>query len=255
MEGQAMAGVEGRVAAVTGAAQGIGAATAARLASGGAKVAVLDLDEAHATEVANALPTDAIAIACDVSDPTQVDRAFAEVVSAFGRVDVLVNNAGVTRDNLLFKMTEADFDTVIATHLKGAFLCTKAVQALMVEQRYGRIVFLSSRSALGNRGQFNYAAAKAGVQGMARTAAIELGPFGITANAVAPGFIETAMTRSVAERTGVSWQELVASAAAAVAVRRTGQPEDVANVIAFLAAEESGFVTGQTIYVTGSPTG
>ena len=251
-----MASFNGRVAVVTGAAQGIGAATARRLAVDGAQVTVVDLDLDRAQQVVDQIDRDggeALAQACNVTDREQVEAAVAATVKRFGRLDILVNNAGVTRDNLLFKMSDDDWDLVIATHLKGGFLCSRAAQKHMVEQRYGRIVFLSSRSALGNRGQTNYAAAKAGVQGMARTLAIELGGFGITANCVAPGFVETAMTRAIVERTGGSWEQLVAGAAERAAVRRTGQPEDIAAVIAFLASEEAGFITGQTIYATGSP--
>lgn len=246
-------GLEGRVAVVTGGAQGIGAATAQRLAGDGARVAVLDLDAARAVEVAQSLPTPGIGVGCDVTDRGQVEAAVARTVAELGPVAILVNNAGITRDNFLFRMSDDDWDLVIDTHLKGAFLCTRSVQQHMVEQRYGRVVFLSSSSALGNAGQVNYAAAKAGVQGMARTVALELGKFGVTANAVAPGFVESAMTRSIVERTGGSWEDLTAAAADRAAVRRTGKPEDIAAVIAFLASEEAGFVTGQTIYATGSP--
>lgn len=248
-----MGTLDGRVAIVTGGAQGIGAATAQRLAKEGAKVAVFDLDEAQAAKVAEGLENQGVGVSCDVTERAQVEAGVARTVEELGGLDILVNNAGVTRDNFLFKMSDDDWDLVIDTHLKGAFLCTQTVQKHMVEQRYGRIVFLSSRSALGNPGQFNYAAAKAGVQGMARTAALELGKFGVTANAVAPGFIESAMTRSIVERTGGSWDDLVKAAGERSAVKRTGKPEDIAAVIAFLASEESGFVTGQTIYATGSP--
>lgn len=249
-----MAGLQGRVAVVTGAAQGIGAATVRRLAADGAAVAAFDLDLAGAEAVVAGLPGPALAVGCDVTSREQVEAGIAAVVERFGRLDILVSNAGITRDNLLFKMSDEDWHAVLATHLTGAFYCSRAAQRHMVEQRYGRVVFLSSRSALGNRGQANYATAKAGLQGLTRTLALELGPFGVTVNAVAPGFVETAMTRAIVERTGGSWEDLTRAAAEQAAVRRTGRPEDIAHVIAFLVAEESGFVTGQVLYATGGPT-
>jgi 3-oxoacyl-[acyl-carrier protein] reductase len=245
--------LQGRVALVTGGAQGIGAATVRRLAQDGASVVALDLDVPAASHVIEDLPQPGLAVGCDITDRAQVRDAVGQVIERFGRIDILVNNAGVTRDNLFFKMSDDDWDLVIATHLTGSFYMTQAVQEHMVREKFGRIVFLSSRSALGNRGQANYSTAKAGLQGLARTLAIELGPFGITANTVAPGFVETAMTRAITEKTGASWDELVKAASERAAVRRVGQPEDIAAVIAFLASPESGFVTGQTIYATGSP--
>ena len=184
-----------------------------------------------------------------------VQDAVEKTASHFGQLDILVNNAGVLRDNLLFKMSEDDWDTVLNVHLKGAFLCSRAAQKYMVHQKYGRIVSLSSSSALGNRGQANYSSAKAGLQGFTRTLAIELGPFGITANAVAPGFIDTEMTRSTARRQGHDPDEVIAHAVKTIPVRRVGQPRDVANVICFLSSEEAGFVSGQIIYVAGGPRG
>jgi 3-oxoacyl-[acyl-carrier protein] reductase len=163
----------------------------------------------------------------------------------------VVNNAGVTRDNLLFRMTESDWDTVIGVHLRGVFNVTKAAQAPMVAAKYGRVINLSSTSAFGNRGQANYSAAKAGIVGFTKTVAVELGPFGITANAIAPGFIDTEMTRAVAERLGVPVEERLASVAAIVPVRRVGQPEDIANAALFFASEGSGYVTGQLLVVDG----
>jgi 3-oxoacyl-[acyl-carrier protein] reductase len=244
-----MAGVQDRVALVTGGAQGIGAAIAERLAAGGAKVAVLDLDQAAAAATAESFG--GIGIGADVSQADQVEAAVAQVVEHFGGLHILINNAGVLRDNLLFKMSESDWDTVMGVHLKGAFLCSKAAQKHMVEAKYGRIVCMSSTSALGNRGQANYATAKAGLQGFTKTLAIELGPFGVTVNAIAPGFIETAMTKATAERTGGTIEQMREAVAAAIPVRRGGVPADVANTAAFFAGEESGYVTGQVIYVDG----
>jgi 3-oxoacyl-[acyl-carrier protein] reductase len=245
-----------RIAIVTGSARGIGAATARRLATDGMAVAVLDLDEAACKgtvkEIVDAGGR-ALAVGADVSKSDQVARAVERVAEELGEPTVLVNNAGVIRDNLLFKMTDDDWDTVLGVHLRGAFLMTRAVQKYMVDQRYGRIVNLSSSSALGNRGQVNYSAAKAGMQGFTKTLAIELGMFGITANAVAPGFIVTDMTAATAARVGVSFEDFQAAAAARIPVRRPGQPTDVANTISFLVSEGASFVSGQVIYVAGGP--
>ncbi|HVD47579.1 MAG TPA: 3-oxoacyl-ACP reductase FabG [Candidatus Limnocylindria bacterium] len=240
-----------RVALVTGGGRGIGAATAQLLAKEGARVAVSDLDEGPAKEIAG--PIGGIAIACDVSDRAQVESMVERTVKELGRLDVLVTCAGIIRDNLLFKMTDEDWDAVIDTHLKGTFLCARAAQKHMVDQKYGKMVFLSSTSALGNRGQANYSAAKAGLQGMARTLAIELGAYNVNVNTVAPGFVETRMTRATAERMGVDYEAFKLGAASQIPLRRVGQPEDIANVIAFLCSDESGFVSGQNIYVRGGP--
>jgi 3-oxoacyl-[acyl-carrier protein] reductase len=245
-----------RVAIVTGSARGIGAATARRLAADGMAVAVLDLDEAACAgtvkEIADAGGR-ALAVGADVSKTDQVEAAVGRVAGELGQPTVLVNNAGVIRDNLLFKMTDDDWDAVLGVHLRGAFLMCRATQKYMVEQRYGRIVNLSSSSALGNRGQVNYSAAKAGMQGLTKTLAIELGQFGITANSVAPGFIVTDMTAATAARVGVSFEDFQQAAAARIPVRRVGQPADVANTISFLVSEGAGFVSGQVIYVAGGP--
>jgi len=251
-----MSGGNGRTAVVTGAARGIGAAVARRLAADGFGVGVLDLDERGAKETAEEIQGAggrAVAAAVDVADPEAVASAVEQVTAALGAPTVLVNNAGVTRDNLLFKMTESDWDTVMDVHLRGAFLMTRAVQRHMVEAGWGRVVNLSSISALGNRGQANYSAAKAGLQGFTKTLAIELGRFGVTANAIAPGFIETEMTRATAERVGVPFDEFMAAAAAEIPVRRVGQPEDIASVVSFLTGEGAGFVSGQVLYVAGGP--
>jgi len=246
----------GRVAVVTGAARGIGAATARRLAQAGHSVAVVDLDEAACAATVDQIAADggrALAIGADVTDRGQVGAAVARVAAELGPPAILVNNAGVLRDNLLFKMSDADWDAVIAVHLRGAFLASQAVQKHMVEERWGRIVNLSSTSALGNRGQANYSAAKAGLQGFTKTLAIELGKFGVTVNAIAPGFIETEMTAATAARLGVSFEDFKQAAASQIPVARTGKPEDIAAVASFLISEEASFVSGQVIYVAGGP--
>jgi 3-oxoacyl-[acyl-carrier protein] reductase len=242
---------KGKVALITGGGRGIGAATAQRFAEEGARVVVSDMDLAPAEEVAK--PLGGLAVACDVTSREQVDAMIGRAVGELGRLDILVACAGITRDNLLFKMTDDDWDSVIDTHLKGTFLCARAAQKPMVQQKYGKMVFLSSTSALGNRGQTNYSTAKAGLQGMARTLAIELGPFNINVNAVAPGFVETRMTRATAERMGVDFEAFKVGAASQIPLGRIGQPEDIASVIAFLCSDESSFVSGQTLYVRGGP--
>ena len=243
-----------RVAVVTGAAQGIGAATAIRLASEGAAVAVVDLteDRGNATvETIRAAGGTAIAVSADVARSASSAASIERVVSELGRIDILVNNAGVTRDNLLFKMTEEEWDACVDVSLKGAFLMCQAAQRHMVPASYGKIVNLSSVSALGNRGQANYSAAKAGVQGLTATLAMELGRYGINVNAVAPGFVETAMTAATAVRMGMTPEELIARAEAQIPLGRVAQPEDIAAVVAFLASDDARQITGQTLYVNG----
>ncbi|RBY85120.1 3-oxoacyl-ACP reductase FabG [Blastococcus sp. TF02A-26] len=245
-----------RVAIVTGAARGIGAATASRLADDGFAVAVVDLDEAATkgtVEAIEAAGGRALGVGADVSDSDQVTAAVDRIAAELGPPVVLVNNAGVTRDNLLFKMTDSDWDVVMAVHLRGSFLMTRAAQKHMIDAKWGRIVNLSSTSALGNRGQANYAAAKAGLQGFTKTLAIELGKFGVTANSIAPGFIQTEMTKATAERIGRNWEEYVAERAAAIPVARGGVPEDIAHAVSFFASEGAGFVSGQVLYVAGGP--
>jgi 3-oxoacyl-[acyl-carrier protein] reductase len=247
---------DGRTALVTGSGRGIGAATAMRFAADGAKVVISDVDLEPAEAVAAQIRSQggaALAIACDVTDRRTVEALVDRAVKEYGGLDILVTCAGIIRDNLIHKMSDTDWDLVIDTHLKGTFLCAQAAQRVMVPARRGKMVFLSSNSALGNRGQVNYSAAKAGLQGMARTLAIELGPFNINVNAVAPGFIETRMTQAVAERMGIDYEDLKRAAAERAALRRIGRPEDIAGLITFLCSDDASFVSGQTIYATGGP--
>jgi 3-oxoacyl-[acyl-carrier protein] reductase len=245
-----------RVAVVTGGARGIGAAISVRLAADGHAVAVLDLDESACQGTVERITSaggKALAVGADVSNSAAVASAVARIADELGPPTVLVNNAGVIRDNLLFKMSDDEWETVMAVHLRGAFLMSRACQQHMVSQQFGRIVNLSSTSALGNRGQANYSAAKAGLQGLAKTLAIELGQFGVTANAVAPGFIETDMTAATAARVGIDFDTFKEMAAAQIPVKRVGQPEDIAHTVSFLVSEGAGFVSGQVIYVAGGP--
>ncbi|NKY36812.1 3-oxoacyl-ACP reductase FabG [Nocardia speluncae] len=245
-----------RIAVVSGAARGIGAAIARRLASDGMKVGVLDLDEAACADTVSAITAaggQALALAADVSKEDSVNAAVERLATELGEPTVVVNNAGVLRDNLLFKMSVDDWDTVLGVHLRGAFLLTRATQKYMVEQKWGRIVNMSSTSAQGNRGQVNYSAAKAGMQGFTKTLAFELGKYGVTANAIAPGFIVTDMTAATAARVGVDFDDFQKAAAAQIPVQRVGRPEDIANTASFLVSEGAGFVSGQVIYVAGGP--
>jgi 3-oxoacyl-[acyl-carrier protein] reductase len=245
-----------RTAIVTGAARGIGAAVAKRLAADGFKVAVIDLDQAACAPVVEEIIEaggTAIAVGADVADEQGGAAAVAEVAEKLGPPTVLVNNAGVIRDNMLFKMTVEDWDSVMNVHLRGSFLMSRAAQQHMTAEQFGRIVNLSSTSALGNRGQANYSAAKAGLQGFTKTLALELGKFGVTANAIAPGFIETEMTAATAKRMRIPFEEFKAGAASQIAVGRVGQPEDIAHTVSFLVSDGAGFVSGQVIYLAGGP--
>jgi 3-oxoacyl-[acyl-carrier protein] reductase len=243
-------------AVVTGGARGIGAAIARRLAADGLAVAVIDLNAEAGAQVAAAIRADggrALFVAADITEPDQVENAVDRVAAELAPPLVAINNAGLTRDDLLFKLSPDDWDLVMRVHLRGAFLVSKATQRHMVEAKWGRIVSMSSTSALGNRGQANYSAAKAGLQGLTKTLAIELGPFGVTANAIAPGFIATDMTAATAERMGITFEEFVQQSAERIPVRRVGTPNDIASTVSFLVSEEAGFVSGQVIYVAGGP--
>jgi 3-oxoacyl-[acyl-carrier protein] reductase len=245
-----------RTAIVTGAARGIGAALAQRLAADGFAVAAVDLHDdacAATVEAVTSAGGTARAYSADVADEQAATNVVERIADDLGAPTVLVNNAGVLRDNLLFKMSTTDCDTVMNVHLRGHFLMSRAVQSHMVQAGWGRIVNLSSTSSLGNRGQANYAAAKAGVQGFTKTLALELGKFGVTVNAIAPGLIETDMTRQTAERLGIPYGQYVEGAAAQIPVARTGQPEDIAAAASFFVREEAGFVSGQVLYVAGGP--
>ncbi len=245
-----------RVAIVTGAARGIGAEVARRLSSDGHAVAVLDLDEAACQTVVDGIVADggrALAVGADVSDEGAVKAAVERVATELGAPTILVNNAGIIRDNLIFKMSVSDWDSVMAVHLRGAFLMSREVQTYQTKEKWGRIVNLSSTSALGNRGQVNYSAAKAGMQGFTKTLALELGRFGVTANAIAPGFIATEMTAATADRMGVSFDDFKTAAAREIPVQRVGEPADIAHAVSFYASEGAGFVSGQVLYVAGGP--
>ncbi|MCP3031664.1 3-oxoacyl-ACP reductase FabG [Halobacillus sp. A1] len=247
---------EGKAAFVTGGSRGIGKGIVERLAEEGAKVAIIDINEEALLEAEHELREKGFEVmtqVADVVEADQVEAAMEEAHSKFGSIDILVNNAGVIRDNMLFKMEGSDWDTVMNVHLKGSFNAAKTAQKYMVENKYGRIINISSTSALGNRGQANYATAKAGLQGFTKTLSIELGRFGITCNAVAPGFIETEMTKQTAARIGISFEDLVKASVENIPVGRSGKADDIANAVAFFADERSSFVSGQVMYVAGGP--
>jgi 3-oxoacyl-[acyl-carrier protein] reductase len=245
-----------RIAIVTGAARGIGASIARRLASDGLAVAVADLDQSACQAVVDEIEAAGgrgLAVRVDVSDEKAVQDGVEQIVAHLGEPTVLVNNAGIIRDNLLFRMTVEEWDAVTNVHLRGSFLMARAAQGFMTQAGWGRIVNLSSTSALGNRGQVNYSAAKAGIQGFTKTLALELGKFGVTANAIAPGFIQTDMTAATAARIGMPFEDFKTAAAQEIPVGRVGQPDDIANAVSFFVSERAGFVSGQVLYVAGGP--
>lgn len=246
----------GRVAVVTGGSRGIGRSIVEHFAKEGAKVAILDIAKDVLQQAEREIRKsgyDVLTKTVDIVESDSVEQAMKEIHDTFGSIDILVNNAGIIRDNLLFKMSNEDWQHVLNVHLNGSFNAARAAQTYMVEQQYGRIVNISSTSALGNRGQANYSAAKAGIQGFTKTLAIELGKFGITTNAVAPGFIETDMTKQTAERLGISFQTLIDENIKVIPVNRTGKPEDIAHAVTFFADEHSSFINGQVMYVAGGP--
>lgn len=248
---------DNRVAFITGGSRGIGKSIAENFAEDGAKIAIIDIDAEALQNVQSEFREkgfDILALQANVVNSQEIEATMEQVIQEYGSLDILVNNAGIIRDNLLFKMTDNDWDQVIGVHLKGAFNTTRAAQKHMVHQKYGRIINISSTSALGNPGQANYSTVKAGLQGLTKTLARELGKFGITANAVAPGFIETDMTKSTADRMGIPFEDFLKAGASKIPVGRVGKPSDIANAVAFFADEQSSFVNGQVLYVAGGPT-
>ncbi|MFF7055127.1 SDR family NAD(P)-dependent oxidoreductase [Achromobacter spanius] len=242
-------GLTGKVAIVTGSARGLGAATARRLAQEGAKVVITDINAELAQATAQSLRDEGLSAHCIVGDITQaadVQRLVDDTVAHFGGVHILVNNAGAPRDKYLVKMSEDDWDFVMAVMLKGAFLAARAVMPHFIDQGWGRLINISSRAHLGNPTQANYSAAKAGLIGMAKALAMEEGRYGITANCVAPGFMETEMVQALA-----TYETIKERAVAAQPIKRVGKPEDVADAVAFLSSERAGFISGEVLHVTG----
>ncbi len=251
-----MIGADQRVAIVTGAAQGIGAAVALRLAGDGFPVAVVDREGgacAATVDRIRGIGGRAVGVGADVAREDDVARAVERIAQELGPPAVLVNNAGFARDGLLADMTADAWDAVLGVHLRGSFLMTRAVQPFMAAATWGRIINISSISAQGHAGRVNYCAAKAGMHGFVKALAVELGPLGITANAIAPGLIVTAMTSASAARRGLSLKDHIEDQVSHIPVGRAGQPEDIAHTASFLASEGAGFVSGQVIYVAGGP--
>lgn len=250
--------LEKKVAVVTGAGRGIGKAIATILAEEGARVVVSDIELAFAENLAEQfkrLGRESLAIKTDVSNWQEVEQMFAQASQRFGKVDILINNAGIRRDVPFHKITEKEWDSVFAVKLKGSFNCTRAAQKYMVAQNYGKIVNLSSPvpAGLGKRAQTSYASASAAIEGFTKALALELGRYNINVNCVAPDFIDTEMTRSTARREGMYLDDFKKFALAQIPLRRIGKAEDVARVVLFLVSDESSFVSGQVIYVRGGP--
>jgi len=242
-------GLTGKVAIVTGSARGLGAATARRLAQEGASVVITDINAELAQATAKALRDEGLAAHCVVGDITSeadVQRLVDETVAHFGGVHILVNNAGAPRDKYLVKMSADDWDFVMNVMLKGAFLAARAVMPHFIEQGWGRLINISSRAHLGNPTQANYSAAKAGLIGMAKALSMEEGRYGITANCVAPGFMETEMVQALP-----TYETIKERAVAAQPIKRVGRPDDIADAVAFLASERAGFISGEVLHVTG----
>lgn len=251
-------GRAGKVVLVTGAASGIGAGVATELADEGYRVALVDRDEAGVRRVTGELASEGLtaeAFTCDVSDQQDVARTVESIDARLGSVDILVNNAGFTRDAHLLEMRQSDWDDIIATHLRGTYMLTRAVAEPMASRGWDRIVNISSISALGDTERVNYVAAKAGIEGFTRAAALDLAAAGITVNAIGPGVIQTAITEVSARRAGRSLAEHLVHQAEGIPVGRVGQPHDIARAVRFFIAEDADFITGQVLYVSGGPHG
>jgi 3-oxoacyl-[acyl-carrier protein] reductase len=235
----------GRTALVTGSTRGIGRAIAETLAGAGARVAVVGRDQTKAADAAERLGHDARGFACDVGDPASIVALIEAVEKAFGQIDILVNNAGLTRDNILFRIKDEDWDTVLDANLRGAFVAIRAASRGMIKRRWGRIINIASVVGItGNKGQANYAASKAGLIGLTKSVAKELGSRNVLVNAVAPGFIDTDMTAAMTP-------EARASLSGQIPLERLGSPQDIAGVVTFLASEHAAYITGQTLVVDG----
>ncbi|MGH8786892.1 MAG: 3-oxoacyl-ACP reductase FabG [Cupriavidus necator] len=242
-------GIQGKVALITGSARGLGFASALTLAKDGVRIVINDLKQEAVDQAVGRLKEaghEAIGFAADVCSRDDINAMVEAATRNFGGIDILVNNAGFTRDKYLTKMSEEEWDSVVSTILKGSFHCTRAVLPHMMDRKWGRIVNISSRAHLGNPGQTNYSSAKAGLIGMTRSLAYELGKFNITANAVAPGLVATELVRGLE-----TYEKLRTNALTRQPIQRMGEEDDIANAVAFLASERAGFITGETVHITG----